>query len=510
MKSILTTIISTFAVKAFAVHGSIIAGYAPGWKNIDNVDFSQYTHINLAYAQPLANGSFALETSYDVADFSKRVQGAGAHTLLALGGWSGSIYFSGILKDTGMRGRLVSGIVDCLKNNQLNGIDIDWVANECNQLDVQNDAANLLVFLKELHSALESEFSERKLIALGVGLTPFLGPDGPLHDVSEYARLVDYINILAYDINGPYDDTTGPNAPLNYQLGHGSQASLISAVDSWTAAGFPADKITAGLAFYGRAATATADMSARNWNVYSPRKEEIPRGDNDDGLWADRCRGKAPHFSGVWSFDNLRKQGILPAPEAAASPWKRYWDSLSLTPWLFNTDSKVFISYDDPSSIAAKANYIHERGLGGVTVYDITMDHNKELMDVIRRGIIADSPQPMSSQESPASSKPTSSVPQHPTSKPHDSLSSSTPPLPSLSEVTPSLSSSNSDSDENHSHPPYMGKNCGVQPQYKCILDNGRGPQFAVCAAGVWVSQQCSSGTACIQNGDYIYCDWAR
>ncbi|KAJ2789880.1 hypothetical protein H4R20_007102, partial [Coemansia guatemalensis] len=204
MRPVITTIICTIVVKALAVHGSIIAGYAPGWKNVDNVDFGQYTHINLAYAQPLANGSFALETSYDVADFSKRVQGAGARALLALGGWSGSIYFSSILKDTDMRGRLVSGVVDCLRDNQLDGIDIDWVANECNQLDVQNDAANLLVFLKELYDALEAGFSSKKLIALGVGLTPFLGPDGPLHDVSEYARLVDYINILAYDVNGPY------------------------------------------------------------------------------------------------------------------------------------------------------------------------------------------------------------------------------------------------------------------------------------------------------------------
>ncbi|KAJ2527524.1 hypothetical protein EV175_007538, partial [Coemansia sp. RSA 1933] len=118
-------------------------------------------------------------------------------------------------------------------------------------------------------------------------------------DSAEYARLVDYITILAYDVNGPQSDTTGPNAPLNHEFGRGTQYSLISAVDSWTSARFPADKILAGLAFYGRSAIARADMSREPWSLYQPHEGDVPRGDDDDGIWADRrCIDRKPSYSG--------------------------------------------------------------------------------------------------------------------------------------------------------------------------------------------------------------------
>ncbi|KAJ2314185.1 hypothetical protein H4S01_002179 [Coemansia sp. RSA 2610] len=516
MKSGLAFVVSALASSAACVGANIVAGYAPSWKNMTGVDLTKYTHVNLAFAEPLANGSFVLEASYNVHEFAGKVQKAGVKPLLALGGWSGSIYFSDILKSTDDRKRLITGIVQSLHDNRLDGVDIDWVANECNKLDVQNDAANLLVFLRELRSELDAAFADsKKLVAMGVGMTPFLGPEGPLKDVSEYAKLVDYINILAYDVNGPHGDTTGPNAPLSLQLGKGSQASLISAVDSWTAAKFPAAQITAGLAFYGRAAVARADMSAQTWNLYQAREEEIPRGDNDDGLWADRCNSEKPHFSGVWSFGNLRRQGVLDAAESAHAPWQRYWDSLSLTPWLYNPESKTFISYDDPPSIHAKASYVAERGLAGVSVFDITMDHDDELINAVHKVLGSDSQKPAPAHP------PTSSAPQPTTNTselPASSASASnTSELPASSTSAPSASSPSelpaASSTSNHSGDgtaPHIGGNCGDQSQYRCLHGDGKDPEFAVCAAGVWVSQHCGTGTACIQNGDYIYCDWPR
>ncbi|KAJ2887987.1 hypothetical protein IWW38_005026, partial [Coemansia aciculifera] len=341
---------------------------------------SKFTHINLAYAEPQANGTFTLESSYDVAAITDKIHKAGSRALLSLGGYSGSAHFSDIFKSGDTRGRLINGLVDYLKGHNLDGVDIDWVPSECNKVDVQNDASNLLAFVRELRQALDASGAKR-LIALGVGMVPFVGPNGqPLSDVSGFASWVDYINILAYDVNGQQKSTTGPNAPLNYEFGRGVQQSLVTAIDSWTQAKFPANQITAGIAFYGRSATAKVDMSAQPWNVYQAQEgNAVPRGDNDDGLWADRCTGKPASYSGMWSYGNLRRQNVLGGPEAAQSPWLRYWDSVSLTPWLFNPGSKTFISYDDPDSISAKVSHVVGKGLRGVTVYDITMDYNNEL-----------------------------------------------------------------------------------------------------------------------------------
>ncbi|KAJ2773393.1 hypothetical protein IWQ56_001010 [Coemansia nantahalensis] len=523
MKLPLSNILHAVAAGAPLVHGGIIAGYAPGWKNMDGVDLARYTHINLAYAEPLANGSLALETGHNIADFAGRVHKAGARALLALGGWSGSAHISEVLKAATERSRLVNGIVDHLRDNSLDGVDIDWIPNDCNKADPKNDAANLLTFLGELRHALESEFSgTRKLVALGVGVAPFAGPDGPLRDVSAYAKVVDYINILAYDVNGPHGNTTGPNAPLNYQSGRGSQASLIAAVDSWTAAKFPAKQITAGVAFHGRAAVALDDMSQQSWDIYRPRDGAIPKGDNDDGLWADGCTDKTPHYSGIWSYGNLRKQGVLSSPDTAAAPWRRSWDSASMTPWLFNPATKMFISYDDPGSLAAKVGYAADHGLAGVTVYDITMDFNGELMGALRKVVTPDAPQPTSAHDSVAAdpSSASSASASASSSSASSALSSSSASSalsssPGHTSTPPNHSATSSDlaSSTVSAEPsgrPQSGGRCGPQSRYKCVDEDGKSNEFAICGAGVWFTQKCSSGTACYQNGDAIYCGWPR
>ncbi|KAJ2155971.1 hypothetical protein GGF46_005496 [Coemansia sp. RSA 552] len=503
MNLLLTSVLCLLCARAFADHGPVIAGYASGWKNMAGVDehrLSQFTHINLAYAEPLANGSFVLETSFKVSEFADKTHNAGAQALLALGGWSGSVYISDVLKNADTRGRLISGIADCLRENHLDGVDIDWVANECNHVDPQSDTSNLLQFLKELRGTLDKEFTDsKKLVVMGVGMTPFQGADGAPKDLSEYAELIDYISIFAYDAN-IIGDTTGPNAPLQ-----GTKESLVAAVDRWVDAQFPASKITAGLSFGGRAATTKEDMSERSWDLYQPREENIPRGDNDDGLWANRCTEKPPHFSGVWSYGNLRRQGVLQSQEEAVTPWKRYWDSASLTPWLFNPESKTFISYDDPPSIAAKVHYVVERGLRGVTAYDITMDHDDELMGAIIRALgsatasSSHAEESTHSGESAEEEQPASSAPQASTT-PADEA----PSRPTSSRPPPE--NANDDMDEG----PRTGDRCGERSRYQCMKKSGHSPRFAVCASGAWILQQCSAGTVCIQNDDYIYCDWPR
>ncbi|KAJ2721831.1 hypothetical protein GGI07_003714 [Coemansia sp. Benny D115] len=421
---------------------------------------------------------------------------------------------------------MIKSIANFIWDNHVDGVDIDWVSHECNKVDVQNDAANLLVFLRELRESLNSagRFSERKLlVALGVGMQPFSDTQGPLSDVSEYSKYVDYINILAYDINGPDGNTTGPNSPLNYELNRGSQYSLISAIDSWTSAKFPINQITAGIAFYGRSFKSIVDMSNQSWNEYQPAEGNVPRGDDDDGLWADRCTGKPPSFSGIWSYRNLRKQGVLKTPEAAAAPWLRNWDSISLTPWVFNTNSKIFISYDDPWSVSAKANYVLERGLGGVTVYDVTMDYNDELLGAVKRiiGSKTTHENTVPVTESSTSSAETSTLEASATqSPPFESQGSSETVLAPIASSTDAASSDSSSSTPQATSTipaivststaadltltttsidndvPRVGDSCGWQPVYKCVAKDGKDAIFLTCVGGAWIQQQCATGTA--------------
>jgi chitinase len=68
----------------------------------------------------------------------------------------------------------------------------------CNVVSV-NDSVNLLAFLQTLRS---QDGAEDLIITAAVTVTPFIGSDGnPMTDVSEFAKVLDYIGSLFATLN---------------------------------------------------------------------------------------------------------------------------------------------------------------------------------------------------------------------------------------------------------------------------------------------------------------------
>ncbi|PIA14376.1 chitinase [Coemansia reversa NRRL 1564] len=367
----------------------IVLGYYPSWKKAQsaNVDFSKYTHINMAFGIPTSSGSFSYEGDWFLPQVVTDLHSKGTKVLMSVGGWTGSNYFSNIIKDSGTSNNLVTSMVNYVKSNNLDGIDIDWeypgrLGNTCNVYDEANDTPNYLKFLQNLREAFDSNFGVgKKLITLAVRVQPFDINGMPSTDVSEFAKVVDYANLMQYDINGGWNNDTGPNAPFNFEKGKGLQVSFVSAIEDWTKAGWPANKLTAGIGFYGRSTIAKEDMTKDPKNQYQPQEQTVPLGDSEDAPWYDACAGTTAN-SGTWQWKHLRDQGVLTGPSTAASPWVRQWDDVSQTPWLFNPNTKQFISYDDPESLKIKLDYAASKGLAGSMIWSINMDYNNELLDV--------------------------------------------------------------------------------------------------------------------------------
>ncbi|KAJ1971356.1 hypothetical protein H4R34_005770, partial [Dimargaris verticillata] len=74
-----------------------------------------------------------------------------------------------------------------------------------------------------------------------------------------------------------------------------------------------------------------------------------------------------PQYNGIISYKrrlteqdemqawiDLRTNGMLKGPMSAGQDWKRNWDRDSQTPWLYNSQTDVFITYEDPKSLKAK------------------------------------------------------------------------------------------------------------------------------------------------------------
>ncbi|KAJ2721832.1 hypothetical protein GGI07_003715 [Coemansia sp. Benny D115] len=480
----------------------VVIGYYPSWKRAQsaNVDFSKYTHINLAFGIPSSSGTFSFEGDWFVPQVVTDLHSKGTKVLLSVGGWTGSNFFSNIVKSAGSRSTMVTSMVNYVKTNNLDGIDIDWeypgrLGNNCNVVDAANDTPNFLIFLKELRAAFDAAFGARqKLITLAVRVEPFDVNGAPSKDVSEFAKYVDLANLMQYDINGGWNTETGPNAPFNYEKGKGLQASFVSAIDAWTSAGWPANQLTAGIGFYGRSTIASVDMTKDPTNQYQPQQSVVPLGDSEDAPWYDACAGSTAN-SGTWMWRHLRDQGVLTSPTTPAAPWVRQWDPISQTPWLFNPSTKQFISYDDPQSLKVKVDYAASKGLAGTMIWSINMDYNEELMNVV---------------QSWQTGGPSTSTPTNTTSSTVVATSTATVTSTKTATITSSVPQSSSTSTVGGGGGPVAGGSCSSTGTYQCADTTGRNPSYFLCLYGKWVAQSCGSGTACFQSGSSVSCGWPQ
>ncbi|CAO3665018.1 unnamed protein product [Rhizopus stolonifer] len=394
----------------------VIVGYFPNWLygryTPSQIDFSKYTHVYYAFAvqdTPTAptwadSGVFDSKkvirkskrclilffllayVAYGFPKLLSLAHAAGTKVVVSVGGWSGSIQFSTMAASSSNRQAWIQWNVDFINQYNTDGVDIDWEyptskGAGCNAVD-SNDVQNLNTLVKELRAALDTNFpNTHKEISIAVHITPF-GGASPVSDVSGFVPYVDRFHVMAFDVNGAWNSTSGPNAPFHNTPGYGYPAGFVEGIQSWNAAGVPYNKIAGGIAFYGR--VQTLNISDTPITQYNPGvSPNPPAGDQLDAAWQDSyCASDVQSNSGVWRWTYLRSQGLLTSPTTAASPWIRSFDSFTQTPWLYNPTNKQYISYDDPISLGVKAKYAIDQGLAGLFVWSID-DDNGELLDAI-------------------------------------------------------------------------------------------------------------------------------
>src|SRR6267154_3452751 len=123
---------------------------------------------------------------------------------------------------------------------------------------------------------------------------------------------------MNYDVWGSFSNSVGPNAPLNDSCAPpaNQQGSAVSAVQAWTAAGFPDNQIIIGVASYGhsfRVQQSDALDASGNIKLFAPfNKLDQPAGDKWDGTagGVDIC-GNPNVVGGVFDFWGLIDAGFL-------------------------------------------------------------------------------------------------------------------------------------------------------------------------------------------------------
>jgi chitinase len=121
----------------------------------------------------------------------------------------------------------------------------------------------------------------------------------------------------------------------------------------------PADKIVLGVRFVG---TGWQGVGPANNGLYQPDTGPAP------GTWD--APGAAP--SGSFGYQDI-EDNYLPS-------YTRRFDDETQVPWLYNADTGIMISYEDPQSLNAKADYALSNQLGGIMIWELGADDDQDTL----------------------------------------------------------------------------------------------------------------------------------
>jgi chitinase len=282
--------------------------------------------------------------------------------LISVGGWNWSENFGAAAATDASRKTFVTSCVDLyLKQYQgvFDGIDIDWeypVTGGLVPNGKPEDKHNYTLLLAEFRRQLDQLGSANGTHYL---LTVAL-PGGPGMDQrferDQIVQYLDWVNLMTYDLHGTWSPQTNFNSPLYQDTNDPGDSSLNvdAVVQDYLGAGIPADKIVMGVPFYGYA-----------W---------VGVGYTNDGLYESSvfpAQGKSLTYNQIVA-------DYLPT-------YKRDWNDESQVPYLYNINTAVFVSYDDPQSIALKAGYAKDKHLAGVMIWELSQG-NAAMLDAIQSG----------------------------------------------------------------------------------------------------------------------------
>ncbi|MEE1946468.1 glycosyl hydrolase family 18 protein [Pedobacter sp. KR3-3] len=225
-----------------------IVAYMPSYKDPETVDISKYkmiTHLFYAFLEIDAAADGTLKALSQPSRFATVMQRARANNVKVGISVSGSsAYFATMASSATARTKFVTNVVNFAKNNDLNGVDIDWEYPSTSGSAPSAD--NFTLLMKELSTELHkiNKF-------LSAAVTPAVYSGGIREGIKpEVFQYVDFFNIMQYD--GPGYDQAEP-----YQ--HASYKMSVASLDQWLGVkGLPKEKAIVGLPLYGENSTGSA------------------------------------------------------------------------------------------------------------------------------------------------------------------------------------------------------------------------------------------------------------
>lgn len=284
---------------------------------------------------------------------------------LSVGGW-GTGGFSEAAGTEGGRKLFAASATSLVVAHRLDGLDIDWEfpgSDEARITASPDDERNFTLLLAAVRSSLAAAgAADGHTYTLSVAAG--IGADLRHTNLAAINGYVDWFNVMTYDECNK--EPPGVHLTCHHSGLYATPATpaFIDTIDravwQFLVAGVPAHKLVIGAAFYGHA---YGEVRPEHSGLFQPHGEAPDAGELP---WP------------TLQADYIGKAGFV-----------RQWDPIAHAPWLWNAQTRTFITYDDPESLAAKAAYVKANHLGGIMFWQLGMDPTGELLHALRQGLDA-------------------------------------------------------------------------------------------------------------------------
>ncbi|MER7466002.1 chitinase C-terminal domain-containing protein [Streptomyces sp. NPDC097981] len=286
------------------------------------------------------------------------------------------------------------------------GNPLDWQLSNARRAGLVQGYAALMKSLREKLDRAGAADGKHYLLSVAAPSSGYLLRGMETFQMQKY---LDYVNIMSYDLHGAWNEYVGPNASLFDDGKDGELAAAgVYSTSQYGGIGYlnsdwayhyfrgsmPAGRINMGLPYYTRGFKNVQGGTDGLWGkapaTTCPAGAGLAKcGDGAvgiDNLWHDLDTNGVESPAGsnpMWHAKNLEKGVVgdyatrygFPANTTLTGTYARKYDSALVAPWLWNAQKKVFLSTEDEQSVAAKADYVVNKGIGGTMVWELAGDY---------------------------------------------------------------------------------------------------------------------------------------